>query len=118
MSRFDVKTTVDKNKVATLAQALEGDTANAVRQWAALVLEKTLPHVPVDTGELRDSGHIEDGGALNVDVVFDAAHAPYVHFGTRFMAARPFLAEGQSEAAAEADEIVTQLKAQIEEQAG
>jgi hypothetical protein len=33
------------------------------------------------------------------------------------MAARPFLAEGQSEAAAEAGEIVAALKAQIEEQA-
>jgi HK97 gp10 family phage protein len=117
MSQFNVKATVDRNKTATLAQALEGDVAAAIRQWAALVLEKTLPHVPVDTGELRDSGHIEDRGALNVDVVFDTPYAGYVHFGTSKMAARPFLAEGQSEAAAEAGKIVAALKAQIEEQA-
>jgi len=62
--------------------------------WAGRVLSSALAIVPVRTGELRDSGHIEAEDAGNVQsraVVFDAPHAVFVEFGTVKMAAQPFL---------------------------
>ena len=44
-----------------------------------------------DTGQLRASGHVEKPAPLRRKVVFDAGHAPHLEFGTRHMAARPFL---------------------------
>ncbi len=60
--------------------AMDGVTA-----WANLVLERAQQLVPVRTGELRDSGHIEvlivNGRAVAM-VVFSADHAGYVEWGT------------------------------------
>lgn len=52
---------------------------------ANLVLNEALRIVPVDTGELRDSGHVtvEDTPKSVVGkVIFDANHAAYVEYGT------------------------------------
>lgn len=49
---------------------------------------------PVDTGRLRASiTHQlgQDGEGLLADIGTDVEYAPYVEFGTRFMAAQPFL---------------------------
>jgi HK97 gp10 family phage protein len=45
---------------------------------------------PVDTGYLRESGHLELLSD-NVLIVFDAEYASYVEFGTSKMEAQPFL---------------------------
>ncbi len=60
--------------------AVEGVTA-----WTNLVLQRAQQLVPVRTGELRDSGHVDvvvDGKKAVGRVVFDAAHAGYVEYGT------------------------------------
>ncbi len=60
--------------------AIEGVTA-----WANLVLTRAQQLVPVRTGELRDSGHVDvtvDGKRVVGRVVFDADHAAYVEYGT------------------------------------
>jgi|SRR6185503_655865 len=70
---------------AAAAQTYIAANRLSVEQSAAAVLEETLPLVAVDTGELRDSGHIEiEGSGANVKgyVVFDAEHAAFVEFGT------------------------------------
>lgn len=57
----------------------------AVSQWAAKVLATADYLVPVDTGELKSSGHIvmtEEGSKVTASVVFDAPHAVYAEFGT------------------------------------
>ena len=116
MSRFDVKTTVHKNGTALLLSSLEAWVTEAVQEIADLVLENTIPHVPVDTGELRDSGHTEDTGPMQSDVVFGTDHAGYVHLGTSKMPARPFLTEGLADTLAgqEVTAITDDLKAKIE----
>ena len=65
------------------------DTKEAELAMARLVLEQSQNSVPVNTGELKESGHIEEGE--EVQVVYDAAHAVFVEFGTYKMPARPFL---------------------------
>ncbi len=61
------------------------------------------PRTPVDTGLLRSQNQNEvnppvgfrvEGAAFN-----PTEYAPYVHDGTRFMEARPFLVEGATIAA-------------------
>lgn len=67
--------------IAKVAQA----NREALRDVGAIVLLEAQAIVPVDTGELRDSGKVEvretAKGAV-ADVIFDAAHASYVEFGT------------------------------------
>lgn len=66
----------------------------ASRVVADRVLERAKTNCPVDTGELKNSGHVlEDPGGRKVYVVFDVQHALPVHNGTARMQARPFLAQ-------------------------
>lgn len=56
-----------------------------VEAFANLVLSEAQAIVPVDTGELRDSGSVvveEQGKRVVASVVFSAGHAGYVEFGT------------------------------------
>lgn len=57
----------------------------SVEQSAEVVLEEAEAIVPVDTGELRESGHVEiesAGPVAHGFVVFDSLHAAFVEFGT------------------------------------
>lgn len=63
------------------------DTAveQAVTAWAERVLETAQQLVPVRTGDLRGSGHVEvakAGSSVAAAVVFDSGHSVYVEFGT------------------------------------
>lgn len=60
------------------------------KQTAAKVLAFAQNIVPVDTGELLSSGHIEQDGDTYY-VVFGTDHCWYVEFGTMYMAAQPYL---------------------------
>jgi hypothetical protein len=52
--------------------------ARGLRAAAEFLLDKSQEIVPVDTGELKESGHVE-GSRMNVAVVYDADHAVIVH---------------------------------------
>lgn len=72
----------------------------SVEQSAEVVLEEAEALVPVDTGELRESGHIEIAaaqslGLVSAHVIFDAEHAAFNEFGTgQRGAASPGAGEG------------------------
>ncbi len=56
-----------------------------VQAFAELVLQEAQAIVPVDTGELRDSGSVvmEEGDKrVTGHIVFSAPHAAFVEFGT------------------------------------
>jgi HK97 gp10 family phage protein len=73
-------------------QALaNGDFDGAVEDGAEVALYEVQKATPVDTGELRDSEHIEKPAENQRDVVADAPHAIPVELGTSRMAARPFM---------------------------
>lgn len=67
----------------------------SVERSAEIVLEEAEAIVPVDTGDLRDSGHVEAVSDIQAAVVFDSDHAVYVEYGTgQRGAASPGAGEG------------------------
>lgn len=66
------------NMYQAIANALLEETKSNMKKAARKCLEDAKQVVPVDTGELKESGKIvtyQD----NLEVVFDAEHAIYVH---------------------------------------
>lgn len=81
-----------KSNLSEAAAGLKPAVDQIERKIAHRILEVAETLVPVATGELRDSGDIQhegDGYSVN----YTAPHAPFVHFGTRHMPARPFLTQ-------------------------
>ena len=72
--------------VAVAQKIFEQAARLSVEQGAGIVLEEAEAIVPVDTGELRESGHVEmvetSGPKPSAAVVFDSDHAAYVEYGT------------------------------------
>ncbi len=52
------------------------------------------PFTPVDTGQLLRGTHVEKTSPTSGAVVNEVEYAVYVHQGTRFVGARPFLIQG------------------------
>jgi HK97 gp10 family phage protein len=76
-------------------------TAEDLVPGAQVILEYAQDLCPVDTGFLRDSGHLVPEES-DVSIVFDAEYASYVEFGTSRMEAQPFLRPALDEAQDEA----------------
>ena len=69
-----------------------GALGRGAEAHAEAVAELARELVPVDTGELQSSIHVEDGALpASRRVVASAAHAPHVEYGTVHMAAQPFM---------------------------
>ncbi len=71
--------------VAVAQAAFEQAARLSVEQGAHIVLEEAEAIVAVDTGDLRDSGHVEmlqAGPKPSAAVVFDSDHAAFVEYGT------------------------------------
>jgi hypothetical protein len=47
----------------------------------------------IDTGNMKNSGHVETPSALRAEIIYSAEYSVYVHEGTHKMGARPFLRE-------------------------
>lgn len=84
-----IRATATSTFRSNTGQFISGRITPAVRAgveaFAQMVLQEAQAIVPVDTGELRDSGSVvmEDGDKRVVGhVVFSAGHAGYVEFGT------------------------------------
>lgn len=65
------------------------ETKVAEMAMASIILEDSQALVPVDTGELKNSGHIDDTNGVRV--IYDAGHAMFVEFGTYKMNAQPYI---------------------------
>jgi HK97 gp10 family phage protein len=68
-----------------VAAQISKGVREAVIEWAGDVLDTARGLVPVDTGELKASGHVtvaETNKTLAVAVSFDADHAGFIEFGT------------------------------------
>lgn len=80
------------NRIPELIAAVEASSRSAPMRVAEKVVRSARGRAPVDTGELKGSIHavsIERGKVAEVQV--DAAHGPYVEYGTYKMPAQPFL---------------------------
>lgn len=81
--------------IAVAEAAFRAANRLSVEQSAEVVLEEAEAIVAVDTGELRDSGHIEVVSDSSAAVVFDSDHAAFVEYGTgQRGAASPGAGEG------------------------
>lgn len=81
--------------LAVAAQAFRAANRLSVEQSAEVVLEEAEATVAVDTGELRESGHIEVVSDTQAAVAFDSDHAAFVEYGTgQRGAASPGAGEG------------------------
>ncbi len=65
-------------------------TKEAKLEMAKVLFNESQNLVPVDTGELKDSGSIEEDGD-NVSVGYSADHAIFQEFGTIYQTGTPFL---------------------------
>jgi HK97 gp10 family phage protein len=110
------------NLFPEIADALPGGAHRLLLDAAQAIYLYSQEIVPVDTGALKDSGHIDDRGENEVAVVYGGgeavntsgqSYADYVEYGTRFMAAQPYLAPaaevGLETLQAEADNLLIEF---------
>lgn len=76
--------------IAKLSSLANLDGTDAAIAGAEVILPYMQSITPVDTGELRNSEHIEVEGK-DVLIIADADHASYVEFGTSRMRAQPYM---------------------------
>ena len=67
------------NMYQAIANALLEETKSNMKKAAKECLEDAKQVVPVDTGQLRESGKIVAKDDSTIEVIFDAEHAIYVH---------------------------------------
>jgi HK97 gp10 family phage protein len=89
-------------KLTAQLQAVgEQFTVEDLLKGAEVFLTHAQTLCPVDTGALRDSGHLVPE-TDDVQIVFDAIYASYVEYGTWKMEAQPYLRPAMDEAETEA----------------
>lgn len=92
------------------ATALENGMVRWVAETAIDVERYSKEVTPVDTGNLRRSIHISFVSTLEAHIGTDVEYAGFVHDGTRYVAARPFMLWGvqaaESAAAARLDAVM------------
>lgn len=83
---------LEKLKKVFLEKAKLAPAKVILRQNGAEMQQKAMRNAPVDTGTLKRSIalHIIDDGCT-AEVEASAEYAGYVEYGTRFMAAQPYL---------------------------
>ena len=82
---FSAKSSFSGLNLSVAQAAFETAARLSVEQSAEIVLEEAEAIVPVDTGELRESGHVEllqGGPQPSAAVVFDEPYAAYLEYGT------------------------------------
>ena len=89
------KFNVDGSAAMEIARAKMGAK---MKEKAERILDAAKDNAPVDTGALRDSGHIEKEDDVTYQIIFDApvlngdgSYARYVEEGTSKMDAQPYL---------------------------
>lgn len=81
---------LDYDHTDEIADAIERDIEQAIQDGAAEIAQTAQAIVPVDTGALRASITMRRG--MNEWIVETRIeYAPFVEFGTRYMAAQPYL---------------------------
>jgi len=79
-----------QKQLAEISSIPEKNKIELLTMGSNIYAEEMRRTVAVDTGELRDSIHVEQQGD-GVAVLIDAGHAGFVEFGTVFQSAQPFI---------------------------
>lgn len=80
-----------KSNLTKIAQQSPLRASRALRQTAQDIFAISQQLVPVDIGELKESGEVEVVSEKVVIVGYKAPHAPFQEFGTVNMEAQPYL---------------------------
>ncbi|HEY8766045.1 MAG TPA: HK97-gp10 family putative phage morphogenesis protein [Dehalococcoidia bacterium] len=110
-------------KLARLGEAVSSQVmANALLAGALVIEASAKEKAPVLTGNLRRSIGVAvaqtlDTGSLYADIGTDVEYAPYQEFGTRFMAAQPYLRPAFDEKKGEAQNTIRDALKQLIEAA-
>ena len=73
-----IEVTVDTAALSKIIDDLsEGFEGEVVEAMAQEILEGADERVPVDTGQLKESGHVEERRGASAAVVYGGAKAPY-----------------------------------------
>ena len=92
MSRTFRVTGTKQLQKALRAKATLDDVKNVVKKNGSAMTTKAQRLSPVDTGELKRSIKTEVGlGGYESTTKAEASYAPYIEYGTRFSAAKPFV---------------------------
>lgn len=96
MSDGSVTVTVNREGIARL---VSGPVYQSMLRLGNRVLTNARGRCPVDTGYLRSTIAMVDldANSAALSVTAEANYARFVHDGTRYMAARPFLADALTE---------------------
>lgn len=86
-----VRLIVTRNEFAKLAAGMAPKANELVVKTAFDIESGAKRAAPVKTGNLRRSLHTTPLGLARAAVGTDVEYAPYVEYGTRHMAARPYL---------------------------
>lgn len=84
---------IDRNLIKRLKQLEKVEEVKKVVQVNGSELQRSMQsYAPVDTGFLRRSINLSSKEkGMSVSVKPTADYAPYVEYGTRYMAAQPFV---------------------------
>lgn len=94
---FPLKLSVHVNNklhITTIAARIGSRSRDRAYARARAVLADSQRRVPVDTGDLKASGHIEILHSINptrLQVVYDMPYAGFIEYGTVKMDAQPYL---------------------------
>lgn len=90
MGLINVRAAINRDALDGIIAQLPAGEGFVAELAADAVLEGAKERAAVRTGEMRDSGEKVGSGSSWI-VVFKAAHSAFVEFGTRLMAAQPYL---------------------------
>lgn len=87
-------------------QLMAKEMKDAIKRSTFQIQKASMQNTPVDTGRLRASHETfftNNSGTVQTDVFYDV----FVHEGTKFMKARPFMRRGAEESEDEVEEFFT-----------
>jgi len=90
MAAISVRVVVKKNEFPSCPAKMAKAVGDAFNQLGPQLLEQMKSATPVDTGELRGSENASVG-SKELRLTAGTDHAGFVEFGTRKMAAQPFM---------------------------
>lgn len=92
--RYVVSYEIRKNNLPRIKQNLSQGSLDVVAETVLALVRMADPATPVDTGNLKNNKTINTGGSDGKGFVhWHAEYCGFVHNGTRYMAARPFIAQ-------------------------
>jgi HK97 gp10 family phage protein len=89
---YKLSVSITYNHFPKIAKGLEQGALDVVAETVLALVAMADPLTPVDTGNLKNNKVINTGGADGKGFVhWQAPYAGFVNYGTRYMAARPFI---------------------------